>query len=60
VVRAGKSWGWGPLGSRAFRYDARLRGDVVDLPEALGYDLLMFVKLVAYEEFGEDLPFMSG
>jgi hypothetical protein len=26
---------------------------------ALGSDLLMFVKLVASEEFGEDLPFMS-
>jgi hypothetical protein len=29
---------WGPLRSRAFRYDARPRGDV-DLPEALEFDL---------------------
>jgi hypothetical protein len=46
---------WGPLGSSAFRYDARPRGDVVDPPEALESDLLVFIMLVAYKEFGEDL-----
>jgi hypothetical protein len=55
-----KSWDLGPFRSSAFRYDARPRGDVVDPPEALGSDLLIVVKLVACEEFGEDLPFMSG
>jgi len=29
---------WGPLGSSAFRYDARPGGDVVDPQKALGYD----------------------
>jgi hypothetical protein len=56
----GKVGVWGHLESSAFRYDARPRGYVVDPPEALESDLLMFVKFVAYEEFGEDLPFMSG
>jgi hypothetical protein len=30
---------WGSLGSSAFGYDARPRGDVVDPPEALEFDL---------------------
>ena len=35
----GKVRVWGPLGSSAFRYDARPRGDLVDPPEALDSDI---------------------
>jgi hypothetical protein len=56
----GKVRVWGPLGNSAFRYDARLRGDVVDPPEDLESDLLMFVMLFAYKEFGEYPLLMNG
>jgi len=38
----------------------RPRGDVVDPPEALESDLLMFEMLVAYKEFSEHRPLLSG
>jgi hypothetical protein len=56
----GKVRVWGPLGSSAFRYDVRPRGDVVDPLEASKSDLLMFVMLGAYKEFSEHPPLLSG
>jgi len=41
----------------AFRYDVRPRVDVVDPLEDLESDLLRFVMLSAYKEFG---PLMNG
>ena len=35
----GKVKFWGPLGGSAFKYDARTRGGVVNLLEALEFDL---------------------
>jgi len=39
VVRSSRVRGRGSLGSSAFRYELRLRGDVVDPPEVLESDL---------------------
>ena len=65
----GKVRVWGPLGSSAFRYEARPRGDVVDPPEAsesILFDVRrVFCLLIIWEVWRERwlfqwLKFLSG
>jgi hypothetical protein len=62
----GKVRVWGPLGGSAFKYDARTRGGVVNLLEALEFDFFLCSRQLSLSNktnirrFSENAPFVSG